>query len=110
MEQKDTVVSKIIEALKNSKTDEEFNENLKQYTLKLYEFSQELDKQKELNKSLRNQNRLLTLELAQRNIDLAELKLQNDKLKLQLTKPPEKSESLLDEMSMNLDKSKEKKK
>lgn len=104
MEQTDNVVLKIIEALKSSKTDEEFNENLKQYTLKLNEFAVELDKQKEFNKSLRNQNRLMTLELAQRNIELAESKIEIDKLKLQLAKPP------VDEMSINLDKTKEKKK
>lgn len=109
---KSEVVLQMVDKLKNSKTDEEFNENLKQYTLKLNEIAVELEKQKELIKTLRNQNRMLTIEKAQMGIDIINLQSKCEKLEEQLhqNKPPEKSELLLDEMSMNLDKTKEKKK
>lgn len=77
---KNSVVLKTLEALKNSKTDEEFNENLKKYTMKLSEMADELDKEKELVKTLRNQNRLLSIEVAKQNIELAKLQLLNDSL------------------------------
>lgn len=77
---KNSVVLKTLEALKNSKTDEEFNENLKKYTMKLSEMADELDKEKELNKTLRNQNRMLSIEVANQNIELAKLQILNDNL------------------------------
>ena len=77
---KNSVVLKTLEALKNSKTDEEFNENLKKYTMKLSEMADELDKEKELNKTLRNQNRMLSIEVANQNIELAKLQILNDSL------------------------------
>lgn len=81
---KNEIILQVIDKLKNSKTDDEFNENLRQYTLKLNEIAVEFDKQKELNKTLRNQNRLLSVELAQANIIIAQLKLDNDKLSMEL--------------------------
>ena len=81
---KSEIVLQLIEKLRTSKTDEEFNENLKQYTLKLNEIAVELEKQKELNKSLRNQNRMLTIDKAQMGIDILNLQSENEKLKEKL--------------------------
>ena len=74
MEEQKQPIQKIIDELKNSKTDEEFCESLKRYTTKLSDICNELETERKNNKSLRNNNHLLAIENAKLNIDLVSLK------------------------------------
>ena len=88
MEEKESQTSKeikdLINDLRNSPNDEVFCENLQKYTQKLYTVGKELDKKIEEIKALKNNNHMLAITNAKKNMEILSLQKSNDDLKLEL--------------------------
>ncbi len=82
--QTDNEILQFINNLKNSKTDDEFCENLKRYTTKLADVGQQLDMQRQENRKLRNNNHLLSIELAKITLDNVSLNKKSEDLQTEV--------------------------